>query len=249
MSKPVLFVVNEKGGTGKSFFSRGWLDLARGRGKRVAAFDADGKVATLLTSYGTRSNGRRDEAQDPLEGIGFFDMMDSEQQEVLLNAIDVGADAILIDTPAGSLDEFERLLGSGQELFSEYRKAGYQPYLVFVLDTGDASTHTVVKAVRRYGESVGYVVVKNLNADDPESFTRYDKAAAELVGKAGGSTICMPVLREQTTKRMDENRWRRFSDVVGSAEATRTDRVAVRLWLSEFEGELAKTPLAVEAIG
>ncbi|WP_245257255.1 P-loop NTPase [Methylocystis rosea] len=52
--KRVALVANEKGGVGKSVFTRTLVDHLRTTGKRVAAYDADGSVGATARVLGSR---------------------------------------------------------------------------------------------------------------------------------------------------------------------------------------------------
>src|ERR1051325_4570772 len=87
-TKRVLLVGSEKGGVGKTPWCISFVDYVRAqRGGRVAAFDADGSVGGLVKMLGSRDDvGKLLEHQDPLSGIGFYNIR-SEERVQLLDAI------------------------------------------------------------------------------------------------------------------------------------------------------------------
>ena len=54
----VALIANEKGGVGKSVFTRALVDWLRTQGERVLAFDADGSIGATIRVLGTREHGR-----------------------------------------------------------------------------------------------------------------------------------------------------------------------------------------------
>jgi Mrp family chromosome partitioning ATPase len=63
----VALVANEKGGVGKSVFTRTLVDHLRANGTRVAAYDADGSVGATVRVLGSRDlNGSIERAQNPV---------------------------------------------------------------------------------------------------------------------------------------------------------------------------------------
>ena len=71
----VVLVAGQKGGTGKSSVARALVDRCRRDRISAAGYDADGSVGQLLQFYGTRTaDGQVSIEQDPLQGIGYFDL-------------------------------------------------------------------------------------------------------------------------------------------------------------------------------
>ena len=62
----VALIANEKGGVGKSVFTRALVDWLRTQGERVLAFDADGSIGATIRVLGTReTEGSLCKTQDP----------------------------------------------------------------------------------------------------------------------------------------------------------------------------------------
>jgi hypothetical protein len=180
--KPVHFVVQPKGGVGKSQFARTLLHLLRyAGGVKTAAFDGDGAVGELAMYYGTKDpgiNGGREpiEDQHPLRGVFPFDVHTEEGRSMLLDALDVdGADAILFDLPgAAVLDDFQQVGGSVKMLFEEYVAAGFQPYVWTVVTHKYTATTNVRLALEALGDIPKFFVVRNLFWGDPDDFIYLD---------------------------------------------------------------------------
>ncbi len=214
--KLAVFVVAQKGGVGKSFFTRGLLQLYRDAGLRVAAYDADGPVGQLVQYYG-KHDAEDNPIQDPLNGAGFFNVRSAKGRDGLIKALDTGADVILIDMPGGSVDEIGRVLGTPRALFELYAKNGYKVVVAIVISVLKASIASVVDVIDLFGDSAKYVVVKNRGtggSPTPEDFRVYDGYddgetssegfARKTVEAHGGETIVMQDMQAETIQWMDE---------------------------------------------
>lgn len=202
--KRAIFVVSQKGGSGKSTFSRALLDYSRFQNdQRVAAFDADGNVGQLLQYYG-----RRDEQgkQDPLDGVFPFDIRDAIQRDNVINALDYEADMLLFDFPGGAVDALQNILQSERgitALAEEYHRAGYAVTVAIVISNILASANNVIRIMNTFGPDFNYLAVKNLffgNEDDflffdgftdPEGNTVGGKGRSKLL-ESGGNVISLP---------------------------------------------------------
>ncbi|MBF0482995.1 MAG: hypothetical protein HQK82_15220, partial [Desulfovibrionaceae bacterium] len=209
--KRAIFVLSQKGGPGKSTFSRALLDVLRSeKGMSVGAFDADGGVGQLLQYYGRRGeDGRLLKEQDPLSGVFPFDIRDNLERDNLINALDLKTQVLLFDFPGGAVDSLQRVLKAenGMEaLIQDYRKEGYDITVVIVMSNVHASANNVIKTIKIFGQNVAYVVVKNLFFGEPEDFLFFDgftDVQGNTVGGRGkavltenqGRVIHMPQLR------------------------------------------------------
>jgi len=75
MSKTLVLVVSDKGGTGKSTWARAYADWLRRKHPTAFLADADGTVGQLLQFYGSRgADGVLSREQDGRVGVAFFDI-------------------------------------------------------------------------------------------------------------------------------------------------------------------------------
>lgn len=207
--KRAIFVMSQKGGSGKTTFSRALLDHLRfGRGMAVAAFDADGQVGQLLQYYGARdAEGRLAAPQDPLRGVGVFDLRRREERGLVVDALDLGAQTLLFDFPAGCLDDLTGVLGRGGigPVLDEYDREGYRVTVAVVVSNVQSSAGNVLAAMEVFRDRVDYVAVKNLFYGKPEDFLFFDGftgadgllyggQAREALSRRGGTVLAMPAL-------------------------------------------------------
>ncbi len=238
-----IFICAEKGGVGKTTFARALLEIYRGAEKQVAAFDADAQIGQLAKYYGTRTAGDIDVEQDPLRGVGFFDIRDRREATMLLNAVKTGAEIILVDMPGGAMMEIRHVLEDTAAFVSQYEEHGYEVVVVLVIEPAAASVQSVSQAVAEFGDAVKYVVVLNMmNARRQSDYeVHWEGSRGERVSRErGASVIEMGDLRE-TWLKVDEGRTR-FGKVEESGLSL-TDKVRVNMWLGKIEAQLKGTPL------
>lgn len=266
MGKKAIFVMSQKGGVGKSTFARGLLDHLRRfhpSGSTVPAktiaFDLQPEVNQLGIAYGLKKavvNGDMvyDAAANlssPFEGVLSLSLRSDKDVEMLGEALDYGADALLFDLPGGSIDEMKSVFGTLKEFIGEYRSAGYEIVVVMALSYLAASSAGVEEIMKVWGSSAQYVAVLNLGQAPREDFIFFDGERAErygfpkeLIEASGGVVVEMPALQQSTYALVD-------ADGVGFSEAanqdvssySRTHRVRVRSWLEKMDTEIAKMGL------
>lgn len=266
-NKHAIFVVSQKGGVGKTTWSRAYLDLARKDGLSVAAYDADGQVGQLFQYHGTRTNGVLDKIQDPLTGVKYFDVRNEKQRDEIINAANTKADIILMDMPGGSVQEMAKILGdtnkdtiedkkeASQALVAQYVQQGYDIYIVVVISNVISSVRTVTETINLFGSEAKYIVVKNEafgNADDFSVFDGYEDAQGkkrhgkgkESLLKVGGQVIVMPRMHPNTYGMIDVESIP-FTKVKDLEHILLADKARVERWLSEFKKSIKETPLAL----
>lgn len=255
--KRAIFVMAQKGGVGKTFFTRGLTQVYRDAGLRTAIYDCDPKVGQLLQYHAQRTaDGGVVEDQDPTVGAAAFDVRSDRERDGLANAIHTDAEVIIMDMPGGTVGEIERVYGTPKGLFLEYAKHGYEVIVVVIVDVLKASTATVLDAVELFGDTAHYVVVKNGGsggAPRPDDFRMYDGyddgetrsrgLARKAVEAAGGETIYMEGMAAGTIQWLDE-----FDYSFGAGRAHERalgHSGRCSYWLQAFEQTLASTRLAV----
>ncbi|MEA4857297.1 MAG: hypothetical protein AAGU21_11705 [Solidesulfovibrio sp.] len=246
--KRAIFILSQKGGSGKTTFSRALLDhLRHGRGMAVAAFDADGTVGQLLQYYGSRdAGGGQVLPQDPLTGVGVFNLRRREERGMVVDALDLGADTLLFDFPAGCLDDLGRVVGEAGvgALLDEYDREGVRVTVAVVLSNVQSSAGNVLSAMDVFRDRVDYVAVKNLFYGKPEDFLFFDgftgadgqfyggQALAALI-RQGGKVVAMPALPGREYALCDMY-CLGFSKALSHPALRRSERGAIAYFLREF---------------
>lgn len=174
MQKRLVLGVNAKGGVGKSRWMIGYVDHVRRAGQRIAAWDADGAVGSLLLTLGQRDAQRRlVEDQDPLAGIAAYDVRSETDRLRLVESLE-GTDAPIVahDLAGGSVEELARIntpnLGSDDDvaegislLLDGVERRGYRTTLVHVLSPNVAAASSVKRYLELFGARADHVVVLN----------------------------------------------------------------------------------------
>jgi hypothetical protein len=247
-----IFILSQKGGSGKSTFSRALLDHLRLlRGLPVAAYDADGQVGQLLQHYGRRDNrGELVARQDALSGVDSFDLRDSTQRGFVLDALDMPAGTLLFDFPAGCLGELGKVVGGGHglaPLLDVYEAEGVAVTAAVVISNVQASTANVQAVIEAFGGRADIVAVKNLFYGKPEDFLFfegftaadgrfYGGQARQLLDRQGGEIFALPALPGREYALCDLYSLG-FSEAVHHPALRRSERAAVSLFLREFGRE------------
>lgn len=255
--KRAIFVVAQKGGVGKSFFTRGLVQLYRDAQIATAAYDADGAVGQLMQYYG-RFDDKGDPIQDPVGGAGFFDVRNPKQRDGLVNAIETGAEVILIDMPGGSVGELGKVLGTPRALFDLYVRSGYEVIVVVVISVLKASIATVMDVVDMFGDSAKYVVVKNRGtggsptAEDFRVYDGYDNGltssegvARKMVEQHGGETIVMQEMQAETIQWLDEFDYS-FAEGRTVQRGSLAHSERIHRWLESLKEAISRGPLSVK---
>ena len=251
--KRAIFVVSQKGGSGKSTFSRALLDVFRFEHQlSVAAFDADGNVGQLLQYYGQRDeHGKLLAEQDPFQGVFPFDVRDAVQRDNVINALDYDADMLLFDFPGGAVDALQNVLQSERgmtALAEEYQRAGYAVTVAIVISNILASANNVIRIIKQFGPTFDYLAVKNLFFGENEDFILFDgfqDAEGNPVGgmgrnkllEHGGQVLSLPKLRGREYALLDLYSLG-FTEAMHSPKLRRAEKSNIFYFLDGFKTTL-----------
>ncbi len=217
----VVLFTSEKGGAGKSFGACSLIDYARSSGQRVAAYDSDGGVGALLKLYGSRGvDGDIEMQQDPVAGVGYYNLRNDDERSTLVNACASGECVIVHDLAGGGLADLMRIQDAGaglKRLLRAFDSTGYRVTFVHLLTNDDSATASVatyldmIEEAGEVGKIVDHVVVKNRlygarDIDFPFWVGFKDHESGETIGggtrarikAAGGVEIELPSLDRRT---------------------------------------------------
>ncbi|HMK90178.1 MAG TPA: P-loop NTPase [Methylocystis sp.] len=251
--KRVVLVANEKGGVGKSVFTRALVDCLRAAGRRVAAFDADGSVGATVRVLGARGvDGALERVQDPVLGIGFYDGRSENERNILLDSIETGEALYVHDLAGGLLVDLTRIVDSGEGLdglLDAFEAHGYRLTIFHVISPDFGATQSVARWLGLIGDRADHLAVINLKhgkppADFPFWYGFIDAKGEAKGGKtrralleAGGVEIEFPALPSGTFAKLDaENIRFTRADKVGLLSIT--ERAHVSKFLRDFAENL-----------
>ncbi len=254
LQKRVALVASEKGGVGKSVFSRTLIDLLRFSGHRVAAYDADGGIGATLRVLGERDdNGALIPAQDPLRGVAYYNGRAEDERNLLLDSIASGEVLYVHDLAGGLLADLTRIVDGGEGLtglLDAFEGYGYRLTVFHVISPDIGSAQSVARWLDLIGDRADHVAVVNLKhgrppADFPYWYGHDDAAGVRKGGKtrerllaAGGVEVAFPGLPSGTFAKLDAENVR-FSNAANAGLLTITERAHVAKFLTEFRAALA----------
>ena len=218
--KRVVLVTSEKGGVGKSVTARTLVEHLRAGGTRVAAYDADGGVGSLLRVLGTRdAAGELVDAQEPTVGVGYYNIRADDQRATLLDCVASGEPLIVHDLAGGSLADLARISDMGEgldDLLAAFAGEGYRPVVLHLISSEVAATQSVARWLELAGTRVDHVAIRNTRwgkaeADFPFWHGYVDgngeaqggKVRRRLLEEFGGFEISLPPLPSGTFAKID----------------------------------------------
>jgi CobQ/CobB/MinD/ParA nucleotide binding domain len=224
-NKILILVTGDKGGTGKSTFARGLLDVLLHRGVKVAAYDGDRRNSQLFRHYRSIEG-----------GVTQLDVMAPGGADQLLDDMESGvAPVMLVDLPAGAgaaLEDFEKETG----FLEGATELGYRVSLVSVLSPVRDSVNALRVLMDALGEQANYVAVKNLHFGSDAQFELFNesKVKQELLRREG-LMLSMPKLFAETYSLVDN---KSLTFRLASKDLVMSQRRRVYQWLDLFEKEL-----------
>lgn len=228
--KRVVFGTGDKGGTGKSTWIRGLLDVYRYRGINCLAYDCDKRNSQLHRHY---------HRLDP--GVKQADIFTRGGADSLLIDLDAQKpDVVLVDLPAQSGEFFERF-EADLGLFKAIETLGYRATMVSVISRVKDSIGALKLLMDYCGSQVDYVVVKNLFYGDERFFNRYDSSKTRTAFlEQGGIEMLMPDLYWMAYDLVDDHNLT-FREATKAGDLIHVvNRSRIFQWLSKLEEEMAK---------
>lgn len=222
--KRMIWIASDKGGVGKTFFAKNFIECLRHDGKAVAAYDADGNLGSLFKALGQRleqDQERLNPIQDPLVGVGFYNIRLETSRNLLLDCVGSGYPLIVHDLAGGCLQELTRIADNGdgiEGLMDAVDIFNYRVTIVHLITTDHESVESVKSFLDLFENRVDHVVIKNraggVRSEDFPYWIGYrDKNGIERSGKTrkrlidcGGIEIEMPSLYPPVVSKIKANR-------------------------------------------
>lgn len=253
-TKRQIIFASPKGGVGKSYAARMFLDSARRGGRRVSAWDLDGATGSLASLYAD---------ENPEVGAGREDVRSARAKGAWLDALHGPADDVMLDVPGGALDDLERIVtGGAPSLVAEARDAKRDLVIVSVIGIKRDATGGPHDAIERFAPEPGvhHVVLKNGLFGDVADFVIFDGIPADssastpqerkfgrmsdLVRKVGGEIVYLPKLNPLTDALLDVEGLTFVEGINAVGTLGRRHTSSLRAWLKSSEEALAGTWLS-----
>ncbi len=245
-----IIVAANKGGVGKSFATRAWLDITRSTTqRRVSAWDLDGANGSLSLYY---------EDEDPLTGVGLDDVSSSSSTAWLDAMYDDSADDVILDVPGGKAAAlYQTFAGGPSDLVKFICEAGRQIVLVSVIGPKTDSLATVIDSIDAFGTSVEHVILKNGFFGASEEFIIFDGytddngvkkfgKTREKAAEARATIVYLPKLSSATDAVIDEASLSFAAAAKAAMTIGRRHSFNAASWLRLVEKSYAGTPIAVD---
>ena len=227
--KRVIWVTGGKGGTGKSTFARGVLDLLMEAGVNVAAFDGDPDNAQLFRFY-----------QDVGKGVTRTSLSERDGGDDILEAMEVLVpDVIVVDVAAGGSQILMRL--QDESLFlSTAQEMGYDFTVVSVLSPIKDSVNMLKEALdTTEGHDVQHVAVKNLHFGSLDDFELFEASKTrEQFVSLGGQVVAMRDLLGKTYGALDRDNLSFLGALDKETGLPSGDRCRIRQWRTCLRDQL-----------
>ena len=205
----MIFALSQKGGCGKSFVVRSFVQWGRHEGWPIAAYDGDSGVGTTYRALGTRENGRLLDVQEPLVGAGRYSLRHELQRQEIVNTMATKAPSIFHDLPGGSAYDLLKVQDEGLSDFSNLLRVmdmcGYSLTLLHLLTEEISTVHSVAQYLDAFGSSGRHIAVLNRAFQDKSGgFASWEGSKTrKRLQDIGGKEIFLPALKPQVRDKLD----------------------------------------------
>lgn len=232
--KRFVMVLTDKGGTGKTLFSRVVADRLLRDGVDTLLVDGDGEIGGLYQFYKS-------------EGVKTVRFTGSEKdRDLMMGMIDHDKDVVLVDMPAASLKALKKF-DEDVGFFAELKRAGYKPTLINVLSPFKSATRTVKEMTELAGSDADYAVVINHGlGDEDDYFLWYGDAehpassGRNAMAEHGGIEIVLPKLQTGVLVAIDFENMQFRASVGENSRLSRVHRSRLVRWMDESDSQLNK---------
>jgi len=227
----IVFVTGDKGGVGKSFFSRLLLDHYLNDGRTVHAYDTDKTNSTLFRFY------------ESLERKEFtLDQLDTDNQgeldEMMNNAVSLKDSVFMIDCGARTMDKLRSWM-TEIGFLSLAKEHKVNVTIAFVIGPEKDCVQILKDSLDTFKDQVDYVVVKN--SARGKEFLVYDesKTRTRILKEYKGFEIEIPALYPRTNLLVDKLSIP-FFEAMKSQELGIVDQARVRSMVEKVNLEFEK---------
>lgn len=167
-TKRLIMVAIDKGGVGKSFFCLRLIEWLSLHGVGFTAFDPDFSNSTLTRFYPPSK---------------FLDIRHSENLDQIVESLD-SSDVILVDGVGAHQSIFLDWMEE-TDLLTVKQQLGLAVTLVLIIEADKDTVHQAGEAVKRAGDRVDWLVVKNMKLSDTSRI--YENSIARQTLLASGA--------------------------------------------------------------
>ena len=225
-SKRMILVLSDKGGTGKTLFSRGLADYLQ-RYQQLAQtllVDGDGEVGQLLQFYRNF-------------GVISTQITEPEHRDNFINILESEKSLIVADLPAASLTHLTALEVE-MGFLALVKSHGYQLTLCNVISPFKASIRSVKAMAEWAGDQADYVVIKNrFFGLDEEFHLYYSGQGKKAMAHYNGLEIELPRISSGVLAAIDVLNLP-FCQALESPELKLAYRCRINRWLDELDSQL-----------
>lgn len=225
-TKRLIMVLSDKGGTGKSLFTRGLADylIRHQLINSVLLVDGDGEVGQLLQFY-----------KDA--GVISAQIMDEKYRDEFMDILESQKPLIIVDLPAASISNLAKL-DKEINFFQVVKNCGYQLTLCNVMSPFKASVRSVKAMIELAGTGANYVVIKNHFFGDDSDFHLYESGRGKkALVKHSGLEVSMPKISTGVLAELDAKNLP-FCQAVDDVQLKLAYRCRVNQWLKEFDAQI-----------
>lgn len=213
-TKTIYFVTGDKGGVGKSFFSRTFIDYLKSQDLGFSAYDSDATNSTLFRFYPDDTN--------------HLDTSIVGGLDELVNRLESATHPLVVDCGSGAMDKITHWM-SEIDFRSLQLDLDIRVVLFFILGTDKDSLKILKDMTGYFGSNASYVIVRNLGRGS--DFSQYDQSNTreKLLSELHAKEIELTALSEKVSLAIDKKNLT-FTQAQSSQELHLADRQRVKLF-------------------
>jgi len=231
VDKHIILVLSDKGGTGKSVFTRALADylIRKQLHEDLLLVDGDGEVGQLLQFYKDY-------------GVISAQIINPDKRDQFIDILASDKPLVLVDLPAASITHLA-LLDEEIGFFDLVSDHGYQLTLCNVISPFKASIRSVKAMIELADNKANYVVVKNRFFGQDEEFHLYDAGKGkDALKKHQGIEIELPVIATGVLAEIDRRNIP-FYTAMSDLSIKLAYRCRINRWFHAFDQQIEKLDL------